>query len=501
MNTVQKTLLLLLLFSQTVFSSSSFFDEEGKKATQNEQKESAPYALYRKLFIAPYKLKPTSTPPCTYESITEAIGIIKKAYEHKWKQNNLANNVKLKKEEHFSAENTSFIKTTLIGDLLQPVLEKVVLKKGNTLYIHGDLHGDVLSLLSIIAQLQKEKKMDASFVLKKGTKIILLGDYTDRGLYSVQTIKVIAKLIQANPENVLLLRGNHETKNIEFAEDLCRTFVKDNQTQAPQDALLTQRFWLQTASYFPHVLFLEIKPKKPQSNIPVIACMHAAPPSFIRTEETSKEDLNALKEHCTQVQNFLLGTNTMTTAPLNLSECFNRNPQCKDTYFPPYLWNYILGLEDEDQKHTIFYDGSPVLGDTDIGLWMENCSTRRHQIFHMAKGHQQVERNRFDGTIQNTYGVCFQFDNKLSVHNIAPRCVFPGIVNGYWENRADTWSKIKITDKNPIFSTLYFDFFTGEPTSVPEILAQKEQILVLSPEIATTQKIVTARPLFKKKTK
>lgn len=72
--------------------------------------------------------------------------------------------------------------------------------------IVGDIHGDLESLLYILN--------DSGFMEKaeqqKDITLIFLGDYGDRGLYSTEVYYVILKLKQLFPENVVLMRGNHE---------------------------------------------------------------------------------------------------------------------------------------------------------------------------------------------------------------------------------------------------------------------------------------------------
>jgi len=70
----------------------------------------------------------------------------------------------------------------------------------------GDLHGDLESLTQILK---------ISDFLKKSQRgeqpvLIYLGDYGDRGLYSPEVYYVVLKLKVSFPENVVLMRGNHE---------------------------------------------------------------------------------------------------------------------------------------------------------------------------------------------------------------------------------------------------------------------------------------------------
>ena len=72
--------------------------------------------------------------------------------------------------------------------------------------IVGDLHGDLESLVHILKEtsfLQKATK-------NKKTVLILLGDYGDRGSYSAEVYYIVLKLKLLFPEQVILMRGNHE---------------------------------------------------------------------------------------------------------------------------------------------------------------------------------------------------------------------------------------------------------------------------------------------------
>jgi len=70
----------------------------------------------------------------------------------------------------------------------------------------GDLHGDIHSLLHILQTSKFMERLDSS----KDATLILLGDYGDRGAYSVEVYYTILKLKLAFPEKIVLLRGNHE---------------------------------------------------------------------------------------------------------------------------------------------------------------------------------------------------------------------------------------------------------------------------------------------------
>ena len=74
------------------------------------------------------------------------------------------------------------------------------------LTVVGDLHGDLESLVHVLG--------DSGFVEEahegKDSYLVFLGDYGDRGLSSPEVYYVILKLMELFPENVVLMRGNHE---------------------------------------------------------------------------------------------------------------------------------------------------------------------------------------------------------------------------------------------------------------------------------------------------
>jgi protein phosphatase len=70
----------------------------------------------------------------------------------------------------------------------------------------GDLHGDLESLIAILQSSGFMRKMAE----RKDSALIFLGDYGDRGARSAEVYYTILRLKLAFPEQVILLRGNHE---------------------------------------------------------------------------------------------------------------------------------------------------------------------------------------------------------------------------------------------------------------------------------------------------
>jgi diadenosine tetraphosphatase ApaH/serine/threonine PP2A family protein phosphatase len=70
----------------------------------------------------------------------------------------------------------------------------------------GDLHGDLESLVSILKSSGFTQKMTK----RKDATLTFLGDYGDRGAHSAEVYYTVLTLKLAFPEQIVLLRGNHE---------------------------------------------------------------------------------------------------------------------------------------------------------------------------------------------------------------------------------------------------------------------------------------------------
>lgn len=82
----------------------------------------------------------------------------------------------------------------------------VVVPASGEATVVGDVHGDLESLRYVLS--------DCGFMEKarkgKDTYLVFLGDYGDRGAYSPEVYYVVLRLKEQFPENVILMRGNHE---------------------------------------------------------------------------------------------------------------------------------------------------------------------------------------------------------------------------------------------------------------------------------------------------
>lgn len=76
--------------------------------------------------------------------------------------------------------------------------------------IIGDTHGDSISILKILEQEDFVRRVKS----KQDLFLVFLGDYADRGKADIRTLELILSLKKQFPQNVFMIRGNHEEVEI-----------------------------------------------------------------------------------------------------------------------------------------------------------------------------------------------------------------------------------------------------------------------------------------------
>lgn len=111
----------------------------------------------------------------------------------------------------------------------KPFVQKLIVPAGSEIAMWGDLHGSAHSLLRSLRRLIKEGYLDENYkIIKPHFYMLFLGDYVDRGNYGAEVIATLLKLKLTNPQNVHLVRGNHEDASLNkwygFGKELTTKF-------------------------------------------------------------------------------------------------------------------------------------------------------------------------------------------------------------------------------------------------------------------------------------
>jgi diadenosine tetraphosphatase ApaH/serine/threonine PP2A family protein phosphatase len=122
------------------------------------------------------------------------------------------------------ANPTGFLPEGVVVDILTKLMELLLLTNNvlvlsAPIRICGDLHGQLFDLLHLFNE-------SGGFTANK--QFLFLGDYVDRGRYSLHTLLYLACLKIEFPHSVHLLRGNHEcravSRRLGFCEEILRAY-------------------------------------------------------------------------------------------------------------------------------------------------------------------------------------------------------------------------------------------------------------------------------------
>lgn len=109
-----------------------------------------------------------------------------------------------------------------------PFIQKIIVKPGSKIITFGDIHGDYKALTSFINELVQTGYLDDSLkLIKDDVYLVFLGDYVNRGDNSINVMHTLCRLSLANPDHVILLRGNHEYAAV--AQYLYKRFNENKQ--------------------------------------------------------------------------------------------------------------------------------------------------------------------------------------------------------------------------------------------------------------------------------
>lgn len=106
-------------------------------------------------------------------------------------------------------------KTIFSQDFKSPYVSTLEAAPHTIVCFTGDLHGSLHSLLRNLWRLVALGYLDKNFkITRKNFDLVFLGDYVDRGGYGAEVLYTLLRLKCASWNNVYLIRGNHEVKDM-----------------------------------------------------------------------------------------------------------------------------------------------------------------------------------------------------------------------------------------------------------------------------------------------
>jgi hypothetical protein len=202
-----------------------------------------------------------------------------------------------------------------------PFAQKIIVPSGAQFYIRGDLHGDMFSLLNQLTTLRDQGVIDDEFrIIPDNVWILFLGDYVDRGWYGCEVLYTILRLCLANPERVVLVRGNHEDHGM----DATFKFSKEVQHKFGPNAAHYEKI-IRMYDTLPVVLYLGCIDTK-TANTNYVQCCHGG-------IEIGYEPAPFLDNHITQYQQLGL---------LHRKSFINKFTQQQHGAW----WSHIAGMHD-----------------------------------------------------------------------------------------------------------------------------------------------------------
>lgn len=179
-------------------------------------KQCAKLALNRELDPADGIPSPKEVGCGLYSEFATTEKAFKELKEQAWQEFETIMNACIKLQTDQATDVSLWMNSTKSDFSRGQYVQKNILSADDEVILHGDLHGDISSILQTLTYLEGLGQLrPRSFELAKDNAyMIFLGDYVDRGAYGVETMYTIMRLKLANPNRVFLVRGNHEAADM-----------------------------------------------------------------------------------------------------------------------------------------------------------------------------------------------------------------------------------------------------------------------------------------------
>ncbi len=360
------------------------------------------------------------------------------------------------------------------------ILQKITLDNTNqpiTLDVIGDLHGDFGHIENVLQNLEKKGKYDPnSGELSENTYLIFLGDYIDRGPNSIKNLFYLTNLKANNPQQVFLLRGNHEYENIysgygfwgnikttmyeepvisvdyhNSREQLLAEARKNEETEHKQ-LEPTKNSINQTFALLPSALFINFTGSDER-----LAFAHAGIKHDLTPEE--KAQIKVLLDHKNATNAMIFEMNDIkelhkkakkaedeykaTPPPTGRARFYSRRPVSFGHPANPFTWNDIhFNSAENTRESNRGVKGIYIVSATDYTKLLNHLN-----INTLFRGHQQNNEEAF--TKGKWLGIASSWDkindkkyhDKVITLNVAPRTNYYETCNTYYTAQG-TWARL-----------------------------------------------------------
>jgi hypothetical protein len=121
-------------------------------------------------------------------------------------------------DNEFSTDesNVNSLKSPVMDNLFNPkkpsfYTERRIIGQDDKTYLVADLHGDPSPILDILTKLEENKQFDKNTgKISDDTHLCFKGDFVDKGVNGSACLLLAYSLKILNPDNVIIVRGNHE---------------------------------------------------------------------------------------------------------------------------------------------------------------------------------------------------------------------------------------------------------------------------------------------------
>ena len=185
--------------------------------------------------------------------------------------------------EAFKNQCTQVSKSFVRGSQLEYIFssEPRLLKLKSPVYVFGDFHGNIADLVAFSKLL-----WPLGMHLTPGS-FLFLGDYVDRGQYSIEVLSYLFAQKIMLPDKVFLLRGNHELRAVNGWESYYGNRCFLGQLKSRYGVNEGKNIWSMANAVFDYLPFAATIDD-------VIFCVHGGIPRPLSATESALESINKI---------------------------------------------------------------------------------------------------------------------------------------------------------------------------------------------------------------